>query len=123
MQEHQIIKLFENRLIEAMLSSNSDELDTLISDDLIFTDHTGSLRSKSEDIASHESGMVSIDSINCSDQKIRLLKEVAIVSVIMEISGVFGGNPASGKFRFTRIWQQLSEAKWHIISAHSTLLV
>ena len=122
MQKQNIIENHEDRLTDAMLSSNIDELDLLLSDNLIFTDHTGSLNSKMDDINSHKSGFVSINSIKRTDQKICTYEKTAIVSVIMDISGTFGGNPANGKFRFTRTWHLIEQEKWQIISAHSTLL-
>ncbi|MFH1156063.1 MAG: nuclear transport factor 2 family protein [Pseudomonadota bacterium] len=122
MQRNTIIEDCENRLTKAMLFSNIEELDTLLSDDLIFTDHTGALLSKKDDINAHKSGFISIKSINCSDQKISFYKATAIVSVIMDISGTFGGNQAIGKFRFTRTWHQIEQAKWQLIAAHSTLI-
>lgn len=116
------IKIHENRLKEAMLSSNIEELNALLSDNLIFTDHAGAIHSKNDDINSHKSGFISINSIECSDQKIHVFKNTAIASVIMAISGIFGGNPATGKFRFTRTWLQVDQDQWQLIAGHSTLL-
>ncbi len=121
--QNSIIETYESRLKEAMLSSNIEELDTLLSDDLIFTDQTGSLYSKHDDIAAHKTGYVSIKSIDCSDQRINVKTDTAIVSVLMEISGIFGGNQATAKLRFTRTWYQVEQDKWQIIAAHSTQLI
>ncbi len=118
-----IIESYENRLKEAMLSSNIEELDLLLSDDLIFTDQTGTLYSKQDDINAHKSGFVSIQSIDCSEHKIYVTQNTAIVSVLMEISGIFGGNQITGKLRFTRTWYQVEQDKWQIIAAHSTQVV
>ncbi len=117
-----LIETHENRLKDAMLSSNIEELDILLSDDLIFTDQTGTLYSKHDDINAHKTGFISINSIECSDQKILVKQDTAIVSVIMEISGIFGGNPATAKLRFTRTWYQVEQDQWQIIAAHSTQL-
>lgn len=120
--QNTIIENYESRLKEAMLSSTIEVLDTLLSDDLIFTDHTGSLYSKQDDINAHKTGFVSISSIDCSDQNVFVKNDTAIVSVIMEISGKFGGNPLAAKLRFTRTWYQVEQDKWQIIAAHSTQL-
>lgn len=116
------IQTCENRLKNAMLSSDINELETLLSNDLIFTDHTGAIHSKDDDINAHKSGFVSIKEIQFSQQNISTFKDTAIVSVIMNITGIFGGNPATGKFRFTRIWMNTEQEQWQLIAGHSTLM-
>jgi len=118
-----LISDYENRLIKAMLSSDTKELETLLADELIFTDHAGVIHSKTDDINAHKSGLVSINSIDCSDQKILVYDNCAIVSVIMSISGIFYGNPAAGRFRFTRTWFNTHEKNWKIVSGHSTIML
>lgn len=118
----QHIEALENRLIEAMKISNVQELDVLLADDLIFTAHTGLLFTKQDDLNSHASGNIEIFSIDASEQKIRIEGNVAIVSVLLEISGSFFGNTEVGFFRFTRVWKDHG-AQWQIIAAHSTQVV
>lgn len=118
----QHIAALENRLIEAMKTSNIQELDLLLADDLIFTSHTGALFSKKDDIDSHASGNIEIFSVDASEQKIRIEGNVAIVSVLLEISGSFFGNTVVGIFRFTRVWKDHG-SQWQIIAAHSTQVV
>lgn len=118
----QHIAVLENRLIEAMKTSNVQELDILLADDLIFTSHTGLLFTKQDDIDSHASGNIEIFSIAPSEQKIRIEGNVAIVSVLLEISGSFFGNTEVGFFRFTRVWKDHG-SQWQIIAAHSTQVV
>lgn len=118
----QHIAVLENRLIEAMKTSNVQELDALIADDLIFTAHTGQMFAKQDDLDAHSSGNIKIFDIVPSEQKIRIEGNVAIVSVLLEISGSFFGNTEVGFFRFTRIWKDHG-ANWQIIAAHSTQVV
>lgn len=118
----QQIQNLENRLLEAMKTSNVQELDALIADDLIFTSHTGVLFTKQDDLDAHASGNIEIFDIVPSEQKIRIEGNVAIVSVLLEISGSFFGNTEVGFFRFTRIWKDHG-ANWQIIAAQSTQVV
>lgn len=117
-----LIRELENRLIEAMKASNIQELNALLADDLIFTAHTGQIFRKEDDINAHSSGNIKIFSIETSEQVIRIEDNVAIVSVLMEISGSFFDNTEVGFFRFTRIWK-LNGAQWQIIAAHSTQVI
>lgn len=118
----QQIQNLENRLVEAMKSSNVQELDTLLADDLIFTSHTGALFTKQDDLDSHASGNIEIFDIIPSEQKIRIEGNVAIVSVLLEVSGSFFGNTEVGFYRFTRIWKDHG-TQWQIIAAQSTQAV
>ena len=117
-----LIRELENRLIEAMKTSNIQELNALLADDLIFTAHTGQIFRKEDDINAHSSGNIKIFSIETSEQVIRIEDNVAIVSVLMEISGSFFDNTEVGFFRFTRIWK-LNGGQWQIIAAHSTQVI
>lgn len=116
-----IIEL-ENRLIEAMKTSNVQELDKLLADDLIFTAHTGGLFTKQDDLDAHASGNIEIFDIKVDDQVIKVLDDVAIVSVLLEISGSFFGNTEVGFFRFTRFWKLVNN-QWQVVAAHSTQVV
>lgn len=121
MDTQQVIAL-ENRLIEAMKTSNVQELDSLIADDLIFTAHNGMMFTKQDDLDAHRSGNITIFDIGISEQHIKIEGDVAIVSALMEISGSFFGNTEVGFFRFMRIWKAHPQG-WQIIAAQSTQVV
>ena len=53
--QSQIIEL-EERLRQAMLYSDVNELDALIAPELLFTNHLGQIFSKQEDLDAHRSG-------------------------------------------------------------------
>jgi ketosteroid isomerase-like protein len=115
--ETQIIDA-EERLRLAMLASNVSVLNELLAPELIFTNHLGQLMTKQDDLNAHESGMIRIDALNASERHIQFYGEVAIVLVRMQISGSYAGQPASGDFRFTRVWAVSSSGNWHIVAAH-----
>jgi ketosteroid isomerase-like protein len=115
------IERLEQRLLDAMLLSDVDELDKLLADDLTFTDHEGGVWSKADDLAAHRSGAIQVDSVVASEQRVRVFDGVAIVAVRLAIVGTFGGYAASGAFRFTRVWVP-SRGGWQVVVAHSTLV-
>jgi ketosteroid isomerase-like protein len=115
--ETQIIKA-EERLRQAMLASDVSVLNELLAPEIIITSHLGELLGKLDDLAAHTSGLIKIHELNPSEQHIQIHKEVAIVSVRMQLSGSYNGNPANGDFRFTRVWAVSSSGAWHIIAAH-----
>ena len=117
----QIIEL-ENRLIQAMKGSNVNELDALIDDELIFTGHDGRLYTKEMDLQAHREGNIAIFELTTSEQVIKIIDDIAVVSVRKDISGSFFEEVQVGIFRFTRIWKY-KNGKWRIIAGHSTQMV
>jgi hypothetical protein len=56
-----IVEMLETRLQAAMLAGDVVELDDLIADDLIFTDHAGNRSDKAQDLAAHRSGTLRLE--------------------------------------------------------------
>lgn len=113
------VDVYEARLREAMLTSDVEELDRLIDDDLVFTAFNGQIATKEDDLGMHRSGAIKIDSLDVLDLRARELGEVALVVAHVRISGTFQGQPASGEFRFTRVWHMKPEG-WQIIVGSCT---
>ena len=116
------IQVLERRLLDAMRASALDQLDALLADDLVFTDHLGGLWGKRDDLAAHRSGVISIRALSASQERILVFDGAAVVSVLLEISGTFAGQEASGAFRFTRVWAPAAGGKWQLVAAQSTLV-
>jgi ketosteroid isomerase-like protein len=117
----QIVEM-EDQLRTAMLSSDIATLYELLAPDLIFTNHLGQLLGKSDDLAAYSSGVLKIAGLEPSEQHVRVLGEVAVVSVRMQVSGTYEGAPANGDFRFTRVWTRSQLERWQIVAAHSVLI-
>jgi hypothetical protein len=105
-----------------MLQSDVDALDSLLATDLVFTNHLGAVQTKEDDLFAHRTKIARLDSLELTDQRIRLLDNAAIVTVRAKIGGVFAGVAASGTFRFTRVWSPNTAGDWQVIAAHSTLV-
>lgn len=116
----QVVKLEED-VIKAMLKSDVKELDSLISDELIFTDHTGQIITKAADIEAHRSGNLRINSIEPSEQLIKIFNDTAVVTVLKKIKGQYLDDPFEGKIRFSRIWINRDNS-WKIVAVHSTVV-
>lgn len=115
------IKQLEQRLLEAMRTSNVQTLEALLSDELVFVDHTGNVVGKQTDLNAHASGSIRIDSLQASEQTIRIYRDTAVVSVLLKIQGLFFGHPSEGTFRFSRVWVK-EEDVWRIVAGHSTMV-
>ena len=113
----------EERLRLAMLHSDIAVLDELISPDLIFTSHLGQLVGKQDDLDFHRSGLFKLDTLTPSEQRIRLSDGVAIVSVLMHLSGSYAGTPLSETIRYTRVWSASKVGALRVIAGHASILV
>lgn len=123
MDTKQQIEALELRLIEAMKTSNVPELEALLADTLIFTNHNGHLVTKQDDLETHRSGNLEIYSIDTSAQLIEVLNDTtAIVSVVKDLSSAYEGHISVGIFRFTRVWHN-NGVQWQVVAAHSSQLV
>lgn len=118
----QQIQALEARLIEAMKTGDIAALDRLLSDDLIFTNHTGQFITKETDLAGYRDGDIDIYEITIGEQYMKQFDDVVVVSVRKEISGSFYGSIEVGIFRFTRVWKQ-QQGYWKVIAGHATQLV
>lgn len=116
------IRAAEDRLREAMISSDVGALDELLAPDLIFTNHLGHVLGKKEDLAAHRSGILKINDLRPSEQQIRIVGGVAVVSVRVQVSGTYDGRPANGDFRFTRVWALSPQNTWQVVAAHAGLV-
>jgi len=116
----EIIKA-EEKLRLAMVTSNIDELDQLISNDLVFTNHLGQVISKNDDIAAHKKGDLKISNIALSEHIINFSGTTAIVSAHAKITGSYQNLPANGNFRFTRVWEKKADS-WQVFAGHASIV-
>jgi len=105
-----------------MLNSDVSTLNALIADDLIFTTHLGQVIGKMDDLNAHRDGVIAIQGIILSDQRIQYTNDFAIVSVQANIIGTFAGKKLEGNFRFTRVWVPSLKGKWQVMAGHSSML-
>jgi ketosteroid isomerase-like protein len=114
------ISLAEERLRQAMLDSDVEALDALISSELVFTNHLGQVFGKQDDIALHRSGVLKFHSLEPSEMQMKVDGPIAVVSVRMKLSGAYGGTPFAADLRYTRIWRIEESGAWKIVAGHSS---
>ncbi|MBD2703217.1 nuclear transport factor 2 family protein [Spirosoma sp. BT702] len=108
----------EDRLMKAQLSSNVDELDALLADDLQAVGPDGRLTGKADDLAAHRTHIFRIDSLTRVSLTIKILKpDIAVTFVGMDIKGSIQDQPASGHYQYTRVWC-MANGQWQITAAH-----
>ncbi|KAF0815350.1 hypothetical protein IGB42_00431 [Andreprevotia sp. IGB-42] len=113
--EQQIIAA-EEQLQQAMLASDVTALDGLIAAELIFTNPLGQVLGKDDDLAAHRSGVMRFTRIAPSERQIRLVGNVAIVSVRVQMAGSYADTPFAGDLRATRVWHRTEAAGWQVVA-------
>lgn len=110
-----IIKNLEEELRLAMLANDVNKLDELISDSLVFVLPNGVVATKQMDLESRKSGFTKMTKLSPSEQQIEICDNFAIVTVKMEIEGLYGDMKIDGNYRYIRTWTKINE-KYQIIS-------
>lgn len=119
----QRIKNLEEQLRIAILNSDTEVLSELLGDELIFTNHEGTLVSKMFDIQSHQRDQISIKNIIHSEQAILHYGNHAIASTRVHINGYFMGKLNRGDYRFMRVWSEKKDRSWQVVAAQSTRII
>ena len=118
------IQAAEERLRQAMLSSDIAALEALLDPDLLFVNHMGWTVTREDDLDAHRGGLLKIHALDLSEQCILPRTDCAVVSVLARISGSYNGIPANGTFRFMRTWAPDSESgAWRVVAATSVMVV
>ena len=112
----------EERLRQAMLTSDVAELDALIASELLFTSYLGQLITKQQDLEMHRSRVLKLTELNPSDPHIQLHDRFAVVSVQMHLVGSYDGTPIDQHIRFTRVWAVSSAGAWQIVAGHASVV-
>ncbi len=113
----------EERLRQAMLSSDIAALELLLDPDLLFVNHMGWTVTRQDDLDAHLSGLLKIHALELSEQCILPRGGCAVVSVLARISGSYNGVPANGTFRFMRTWaSEPDSGDWRVIAASSVMV-
>lgn len=114
------IEAMEDRLKQAVISSNVYALDELLADDVVFIDPSGRRLTKAEDIEVYRRGLVSVGQYEVVDREVRSFGEVAIVHSIITISGRALGTPFDGQYHYTRVWS-IRAGRWQVVAAQATV--
>jgi ketosteroid isomerase-like protein len=107
----------EMRLYAAMRVSDVDELDALISDELLFVGPSGEMVSKAMDLEMHRSGGIQITQLEPREQEMRVLNDAVVATTKVFVAGVFQGNSFASEMRYTRVWRR-TESGWKILAGH-----
>jgi hypothetical protein len=113
-QEEQIIDC-ENRLLEAIKTSDVGTLEELLHEKLIFNIPTGQTITKATDIENYRLGKMKVYEISATEQFIGIIENTATVATTVYLKAKYMDRIIDGKFRYLRVWK-LSDNLWKIIA-------
>jgi ketosteroid isomerase-like protein len=111
------LRACEEAIRQAQLAGDVAALDRLVDDELVFTGPDGAVYGKPDDLDAHRNGWIRIMRLDPSEERIQRFGNIAVVSVRMEMSGVFRDTPFAGPFRYTRVWRQHPDG-WRVVAGH-----
>lgn len=121
--ENTTIQTLEEKLQQAMLTSDVAVLDELIADDLVWTMHTGFIGNKQYDLEAHRSGVFRFTKVEISDRQIHpYTQDCIVVTLKAELAGILNGQEFSEPYRFTRVWLKRHNS-WQIVAGHVSQII
>ncbi len=115
------IRTAEKELLNAMKNCDVQILDTLLHEELLFTIPNGQTITKALDMETYSSGNMKIKEIASSEQEIHIIGDNAVVSVKIEMKGMYFDHILDGKYHFLRVWKSYNDT-WKVIAGSSIQL-
>lgn len=112
--EAQIIAA-EERLMQAMKTSDADLLDRVLHDALLFNGPTGETATKAMDLANYRTGGIHLHTVEASNRRISIIGDAAVVAVTLRLAGNYMGQDIDGSFRYLRVWKSFGNDEWKVI--------
>ena len=115
--EKDILGLEERRLA-AMIAQDFGALDPLVHEQLLYTHSTGVTDTKASWMESMKSGKVKYKSAACSERKVRIFGDVALVNGKADFQVEAGGQPRALKLHFLNAWTRTPQG-WKFVAWQS----
>lgn len=110
------IDALEDTWRNAVLTSNTTTLSSLLADDYMAITPSGTLQTKDESLAILRAGRVHFAVIDISDRKVRFYGNTAVVTSLANIQANTPDGPVTGSYRYTRVYVRDPQGKWKIVS-------
>ena len=119
LERDQIVAL-EQEWKQAALTADVSTMDRLLSDDFIGIGPTGEVLTKTQELDHMRNHELVINKLDTSELKIKLIGNIAIVNSLAQVDGSADGEPLRGAFRYTRVYQRLSNGTWKVTNFEVT---
>jgi hypothetical protein len=103
------IEVLEQKLQEAIKTSEVSFLEKVLHDQLLFMIPNGDIITKEMDLASHKSRQMIVDYLNATLENIKIIDDTAIVTITYDTKGRMLNLPIEGSFRYIRFWKRFDD--------------
>ena len=114
------IEQLENQWRTAQLAGDIPTMDHMLSDDYVGITMTGQVTTKAQQMTRFRSRSLVLTRLDMQDVKIKLVGQVAIVTVKARVEGTSDVKRIDGEYRYTRIYHQLASGAWKITNFEAT---
>jgi hypothetical protein len=108
----------EDKRFAAMIARDLAALDKLVHEQLLYTHSSGNTDTKASWLKTIEAGTAKYRSVQCSDRKVRIVGEVALVNGRAAIEVEINGQPKSLRLAFLNAWARTPQG-WKFIAWQS----
>jgi hypothetical protein len=115
--EKEILGLEEKRFA-AMIAKDFGALERMVHEELLYTHSSGITDTKASWLDSMRSGKVKYRSASCSERKVRLVNDVALVNGRAHIEADIAGEPRTLKLLFLNAWAKTPQG-WKFVAWQS----
>jgi ketosteroid isomerase-like protein len=110
------IDQLEEKWRKAVLAGDVAAMDSLLADDYIGINASGTLQTKEDVLTRMRSGRRRITGLELSDSKVRFYGTTALVTSFAHVMGVNAEGEALGDLRYTRVYVRNAQGVWKIVS-------
>jgi ketosteroid isomerase-like protein len=120
MTDKEILAL-EERRFAAMIARDFEKLESMVHDQLRYTHSSGNTDGKASWLESMKSGRVKYKKAGCSEQKVQIYGDTALMTGRASIEVDIGGQPKALKLLFLNAWTRTPQG-WKFVAWQSTPL-
>jgi ketosteroid isomerase-like protein len=114
------IQALEEQWRLAQVNDDVPSMEKLLAPDFLGISMTGQVTDRDQQLERLRSRHLALSKIIISDQKIKLLGAVAIVTSLAQIEGTNEGAPVNGMYRYTRIYRRYPDGTWKVTNFEVT---
>jgi ketosteroid isomerase-like protein len=114
------IQALEEQWRLAQINDDVPAMERLLAPDFLGISMTGQVTDRSQQLERMSNRHLVLTKIVISDQKIKLVGAVAIVTSLAQIEGTNEGSPINGMYRYTRIYRRYPDGTWKVTNFEVT---
>jgi ketosteroid isomerase-like protein len=118
--ESREIESLEESWRQALLRSDTAQLEKLMGDDFLAISANGTLSDKAQYLRRLGSHSNQFSRIDLMDTKVRVQSTSAIVTSQARVTGQLDGHAIDGVYRYTKVYARTVGGQWHVLNFEAT---